>query len=120
MANPPMNWGPAHPSYPPQGRRQLDIEWCGRKVTMEELNAMGNTDLPAGGGGVDARHGASDSDARTRIPAINGLTPTEGQARAIEASCKLMKDGGPGGLVVVGYAGVGKTTLIRALGQLFP
>lgn len=52
--------------------------------------------------------------------ASSGLKPTEGQSRAVDATAALMKRPGPGLLTVVGYAGVGKTTMIRLLAAAYP
>lgn len=52
------------------------------------------------------------------LPTIAGITPTPGQGRALAAVERLHK-AKEGGVQLVGYAGTGKTTIIRALGQLY-
>lgn len=93
--------------------KQLQIELNGKTLTSEEVNAL---DMAGNGGG----DGGSSIAKASALPSVAGIVPTEGQGRGIEASQRLMKKPGPGGLVLVGYAGVGKTTLIKCLGALFP
>jgi ATP-dependent exoDNAse (exonuclease V) alpha subunit len=50
---------------------------------------------------------------------INGFTPSRGQQQAFDAVESLIRKPGPQGLVITGYAGVGKTTMLRMLGKAF-
>lgn len=52
-------------------------------------------------------------------PPANDFQPTAGQQAAIDAVAALTKARGFGGVVVTGYAGVGKTTMLRVFGKLY-
>lgn len=59
-----------------------------------------------------------EPDHAVPVPA-NDFRPTAGQQAAIDAVEKLTKTRGFGGVVVTGYAGVGKTTMLRVFGKIY-
>lgn len=54
-----------------------------------------------------------------KAPAVDGFNPTEGQSRAADKVAALMKTHGRGLLVIKGYAGTGKTTMLQLFAHVY-
>jgi len=97
----------------------MKIEMNGKEYTPNELvatlEATSGVDAPAPAPDRSADSMASVEDS----PSAVTFQPTAGQQAAADAVAALMRRPGPQLATIVGYAGVGKTTMLRIFGEQY-
>lgn len=86
---------------------KMKVEMDGKTYTPKEFEAI-----------VEATPVAPPPALHEEVAAA-GFTPTEGQSKAVDAVARLMKQTGAGLLAIVGFAGTGKTTMLKLLGAVY-